>query len=244
MEVEEIVIKDPIKIVRVIFKDFPTCKEIFSKKYTLKSSISILLTKLFTTPLFYDGFVYDHSELLTPKRQRFGIRKDPFGVYLINKNGFWDAKNQELLDQRYKLVFAFQINKKQEEKLYNFIEKHKSEQYNSKIVNLNYILRKLNIEKLMIDSYNRKGNTKWDCVMLIMRALFEIEVIPEFLKNGKKVPLLGLSTHNMAMLLLEMYKNGELSHCIYVISKELQKLSEYKKKLKLFYVKGCKITRE
>jgi len=79
--------------------------------------------------------------------------------------------------------------------------------------------------------------------MLIMRILFELELIPEFRKNGEKVPLLGLSAHDMAMLLLEMYKNKELPQCVYVVSRELQNINKYKRGLKLFYEKGCKITR-
>lgn len=244
MQVEEIVVEDGVKIVRVIFRTFPSFKEIFSGKYDIKSSISIFLTKLFTTPLNYNGYVYDHPELLNPRRQRFAIRQDPLGVYLINKNGFFDHKNQELLKQKYKLIFAFEITDKQEKQLDVFIEKHLGESYNAKNANLNYILKKLKIEKFQIDSFKNDKIVKWDCVMLVMRTLFEIGIIPEFRKDGKKVSLLGLSPHDMAMLLLEMYKNGELLQCVYVISKELENLPEYKRKLKIFYEKGCKITRE
>jgi hypothetical protein len=258
IEIEEVKSsKQPIRIVRLIFRTFPPYKQILkymflTKVYDFKTSLGILLTKLFTTPLMYKGpHVYDHQELLSPDRQRFGIRQEkedkygldkPIGVYLINKNGFWDPKNQELLEQRYKLVFAFEITKDQESKFKYFVNKHKSELYSAKNANINYILRKLRCEKFMIDSYNKDSPVEWDCVMLMMRILFEMELIPEFRKNGKRVPLLGLSSHDMAMLLLDMYKNKELN-CAYIISREVQNITKYKKGLKNFYDKGCKITR-
>jgi len=106
--------------------------------------------------------VYDHPELLSPLRQRLGIRQEkedkfdglnkPLGVYLINKNGFWDPKNQELLNQRYKLIFAFEITENQNEKFFNFYNKHKGELYSTKNANINYILRKFKcLRKFMID---------------------------------------------------------------------------------------------
>jgi len=258
VKVENEDIENPIKLVRVIFRTFDPKLSI--KKHGIKNYLNIKLTKLFTTPLTYDGpYKYDHNEILTPKRQRFSIRMEDenlpvTGVYLINRNGFWDDKNQELLDQRYKLVFAFEVTDEQEEKLNEFIKAHKGEHYGLKNANWNFLMNKINkyvcgfnTEKWMIDDFyintKKKKRMKWDCVTLAMRTLLEVGLIPEFRGNGKKVNLLGLSSFDMAMLLLEMYKDGELLQCKYVISRELLDLKEYKKGLKLFYERGCKITR-
>ena len=251
---KEIKNKNSIKLVRVIFKSFDSNLNI--SRIGLKKYLNIILTKLFTTSLSYRGpYKYDHGELLTPNRERFSIRSENpndgpvMGVYLLTRlRGFWDPKNQELLNQKYKLVFAFEITDEQDNLLYNFIKTHKNEKYSKKNANLNYLVRKIFKKKknwLINDYENKKRkNCKWDCVTLLMRCLKESQIIPEFRKNGENTPLLGLSAHDMAMLLLEMYQKDELLNCKYVISRELLSEKEYKKGLKMFYKKGCKIIRK
>jgi hypothetical protein len=270
--VEEVPKRRKIRLVRVIFKEFDSTRFIFRRFKTL-TALNILLIKLFTVPIAYNGpYKYDHVELMTPNRSRFSIRKEPkqdkfglnpkpMGVYLISKDGLGpnSPKLQEMTNQRYKLVFVFQITEKQERELYRFIDSTKGEQYSLRNANFNVICRKIfktKGEKLMFDSWkgggggrgggghSKKGKLRvWDCVTLIMRGLVEIGVVPEFGPDGKKTPLLGLSAHDMAMLLLKMYVDDQIPSCRYVASREVQEESEYMKTLSTFYSLGSRIIR-
>lgn len=250
MEVEEVKRDETNLIVRTIFR------EIDNPSLCDKNFLNINLTKLFTIPLKYRGpFKYGHSEILKPTRSRFSIRKEnpndgPVeGVYLISQSrGLNDPKNLELLNQKYKLVFAFVIDDEQNRTLENFINTHRNEKYSAKVANWNIIVRKIfkkHSKKLMINDYENKKRKsfRWDCITLTLRCLVECQLIPEFRKDGSKTPLLGMTPHAAAMMLLDMYQKGELPHCKYLISKELLGEEEYIKRLKLFYEKGCKIIR-
>lgn len=257
------------KLVRIIFRTFD--KKIFTNRYNFWTSFMIWLTKIITIPWFYNGLKYDHVEALTPKKQRFSIRMEkgdpfglnpPIGVYCLNKDGF-DTDNSkhynlEKEERRYKLIFAFEITDKQEKELNNFIQKHLGEKYNLFNANWNVIMNKLKTItfglslKFLKDNYNDKSKVskEWDCVTLIVRALFEIGIIPEYriplpgkIKR-KQINLLGLSSFDMAKLLLSMYDNGELYTCRYVISPEIQDPEDYKKGIDTFYRIGSKVSRK
>lgn len=255
MEVEEV--EGEVKIARVIFREFD------NPSLCNKNFLNITLTKFLSIPLTYRGpFTYGHAEILNKRRSRFGIRKENpnmgpvTGVYLISQlRGVNVPKNKELLEQKYKLVFAFILNNEQEKLMDDFMVTHRNEMYSGLVANWNIFARKVFgpilkkkenwIEKLMINDYdNQKRMTcRWDCISLTMRCLRESNLIPEFRKNGKKVPLLGLTPHDAAMLLLDMYNKEELLSCKYTVSRELTPEVDYKKQLELFYEKGCKIIR-
>ena len=249
MELEEVEQQgDRDKVVRLIFR------EMDSPSLCDKTFLNVNMTKLFTIPLKYRGpYKYGHSEILNTRRSRFSIRKEnpnlgPVeGVYLISQlRGMNDPKNQELLKQKYKLVFAFIIDDEQERLLDDFINTHRHEEYSTKVANWNILARKVNKKKWMINDYDNKKreNFRWDCITLNMRCLKECQLLPEFRGDGTKTPLLGLTPHNAAMTLLDMYQKGELPHCNYVVSREFMGQKEYNKGLKMFYKKGCKIIRD
>jgi len=246
------------KLLRVIFRTFD--ENIWSSgRYKFITSLQIELTKIFTIPRNHQGFKYDHVEILTPKKQRFSIRMEKsdgihpvVGVYLIDKDGFDRAHHREKTDRRYKLIFLFEITDKQEEIMYKFINTHKSEKYGLNVANWNVFISKIIsltsiscLKKLKINHYENETiiNKKWDCVTLIIHLLSILGVIPEFDINGKTVDLLGVSSFNFANMLIEMYKNGRLPQCIFVISTELQTQKNYKDCLDLFYKLGSRVTR-
>jgi len=257
-----------IKILRVIFRTFDD--KLFTKRYNFITSCNIWLTKLITIPLFYDGFEYDHVELLTPQKQRVSIRMEKedkysniptVGVYCLKRDGFDNVnkKNYKLekSEQRYKLIFGFEITDRQEMELNTFINKHLGQKYSLYNANVNVLIQKLKkpLDTLTckfgstilkpIDEYSSPRKQKrWDCVTLIMRILHEIGIIPEFRKSGKKISLLGLSSFDMAMLLLDMYRNRDLPSCVFVISNELQEEHDYKKGIETFYNTGSRVTRK
>jgi len=236
--------KEGKNILRVVFRTFDPIKNYRGTQM----KINIFLTKLFTIPWypFYKGFSYDHVLILTPQKERFSIRIEDgdkkSGVYCIEQDGFYKSDNVK--NRKYKLIFAFSLSDDQLSRMQKFIVRHCGEPYSLKNANWNVLINKFFFlpKSLQVDDWNNKQLKKkrWDCVTLAMRLLAELDIIPEFLPNGKKVNLLGLSALDMANLLIKLCKNNELDYYFYV-SKELMVNDEdYEQGIDFFYEEGSK----
>lgn len=216
-----------VKVVRIIFRTF---KQNLQGLEFLKRT-KIQLIKLLTVPPYNRGHKYDHVEILTPSKYRFSIRMEDNNLI---KNGVYKRKHSGMLlsglqpeHDRYKLVFVFKIDAKQDEKLNEFINANVGKEYSLNIANFNFISKKLGL-KLFI-----KNNNKWDCVTLAFKTLQHIGILP------MDISPYGYSAYDFAHLLIDLEKTGQIEP-YYSISKELFPHC-YIRMLKTFYHEGCKM---
>lgn len=235
--------------IRVIFRTFPTEKELIAIQQTHPVLVKkIRQVKSFCIPENYKGLEYDHVELITWDRRRISIRIGPEGVYCNQIDGLHKAYVDEMRRLRYKLVFVFKIDEKQKLWLEKFIEQHTGDPYSEGVLYFNCAMKRYCSsltcirDALMFDDWNFRHPPKtkrWDCVTLILRIMRSLNLLPEKYL-GSKINILGLTSLDMALVLLFLYKNNALRNLEYVISKEFMEEEEWEEAIKKFHLYGTK----
>ena len=240
---------DPPKYVRIIFGTFPTQ---YPKTVPPSIKREVNLIKFITTPPLSDGFKYYHTEIITPNRERASIHVGPKGVFKTDVNQLHkEYVNCDPKDWHYKLMFAFEIDHIQEEKMNKFFEKHLGDPYSQKNMYINILIKKLFFwskglqDELMIDDWNNPNVIKkgWDCVTLTLRFLTEIGVLPDpqMCAEKDRFPLLGVSSHELANIFLDRIPYLR-EHCglKFYFSREHQSENVWKTGMKNLFLLGTK----
>lgn len=230
---------------RVVFRTFD--EHITIRKYGLKTYVLLHLIKLCTIPWNYDDYTYDHVELITHDKCWVSVKLEapnPFrpkkGVYKLVRNGRdMDIKDVDIQESwkagRYKLIFIFPVNRAQIDIFNKYILKHLGQPYNGMEVSWNIALRYISkIIKKDLSRFYKNDTSSWNCVKLILHILREMNILPEFDTDGKRIDILSHSSQSMTHLLFDLHKKGLLT-TKHIISHELQPLKSYKEDMALFY---------